>query len=155
MSFHQTHHHYDHFVFNRNSIDQAAMTAPCENEISLIPLEWLDDSRSLVLPPQGLNLWEDAVLPTHKPNRWEDSQHELVSYHHMHSNMGRTLDLPPHELNHGEVHLSSIRAITLVNHSSGGSSVVWMSSHSNAANPTSCPYGSIKSLLHRWHDNTK
>ena len=143
MSFHQPHHHYDHFVFNRDSIDQAAMPAPCATEISLIPLEWLDDSRSLVLPPQGLNLWEDAVLPPHDPNRLEDSRHEHLSCHHMHSNMGRTLDLPPHELNHGEVHLSSIRAITLVNHSSGGSSVVWMSSHSNAVNLTSLPYGSI------------
>ena len=53
---------------------------------------------------------------------------------------GRTLDLPPHELNHGEAHLSSMRAITLVNHSLGGSSVLWMSSHSNAAKPTSFPY---------------
>ena len=44
VSCHQTHHHYDHFVFNHDSIDQAAMTAPCENEISLIPLEWLNDS---------------------------------------------------------------------------------------------------------------
>ena len=44
-------------------------------------------------------LWEDAVLPLHELNHWEDSRHEHLSYHHKHSNMGRTLDLPSHELN--------------------------------------------------------
>ena len=85
MSFHPPHYHYDHFVLNLDSIDQAAMTAPCANEITLIPLEWLD-SRSLVLPPQWLNLWEDAVLPPHEPIRYEDSRHEHLSCHHWHSN---------------------------------------------------------------------
>ena len=104
MSFHRPHRHYDHFVFNLNSIDQAAMTAPCANEISLIPLEWLDDPRSLVLPPHGFNPWEDAALPPHKLNRWEDCRPEHLSCHHLHSSMGRTLHVPPHELNHVEVH---------------------------------------------------
>ena len=36
----------------------------------------------------------------------------------MHSNMGRTLNLPPYEFNHGVVHLSSMRVTTSVNHSS-------------------------------------
>ena len=106
MSFHQPHRHYDHFEFNLDSIDQATMTALHVDKISLTTLEWLVNSRLLVLPPQGLNLWEDAVLPPPEPNRWEDSRHEHLSCHHTHSNMGRTLNLPPHELNHGEVHLS-------------------------------------------------
>ena len=54
----------------------------------------------LVLPPHGLNPWEDAVLPPHEPNRWQDYRHEHMSFHYMYSNMRRTLDLPPHELSH-------------------------------------------------------
>ena len=132
-------------LFNHDSIDQVVMIEPYRKKVGSIIFELVndDDSRLLVLPPQGLSLWEDAVLPPHEPNRWEDSRHEHLSCHHMHSNTGRTLDLPPHELNHREVHLSSMRAITLVNYSSSGPSVVWMSSHSNAAKPTSVPYCSV------------
>ena len=112
MSFHQPHHHYDHFVFNHDSIDQAAMTAPCANEISLIPLEWLDDFRSLVLPPQGLNLLEDAVLPPHEPIAGRTVDMSICptttctqtwggrsTYHHMNSNMGRSVWREPHRSN--------------------------------------------------------
>ena len=107
--------------FNLDSMDQATMMAPYVNKVSLTTLEWNDDSRSHVLPPHGLNPWEDAALPPHELNRWEDSQHKHLSYHHMHSNMGRTLNLPPHELNHREVRL--LRT-TSVNHSAGGTSAV-------------------------------
>ena len=106
------------------------MMAPYVNKVSLTTSEWNDDSRSHVLPPHGLNPWEDAALPPHELNRWEDSQHKHLSYHHMHSNMGRTLNLPPHELNHREVHLSRMRVGTLPNHSSATTQVecLWLRS---------------------------
>ena len=53
-----------------------------------------DDYRSLVLPPHGLNPWEDATLPPHGLNLWEYSRHEPFV-------------LPPHETNHREDALPS------------------------------------------------
>ena len=109
--------------FNLDYMGQATMMAPYVNRVSSTTSEWNEDSRWHVLPPHGLNPWEDAALPPHELNRWEDTQHKHLSHHHMHSNMGRTLNLPLHELNHRKVHLSRIRVATLPNHSSATTQV--------------------------------
>ena len=66
--------------------------------------------RTLHLPPHELNHGEDTPLTT----TWTQSWGGLSTYHHMNSIMGghsyhhlnsimeRALNLPPHELNHGE-----------------------------------------------------
>ena len=113
--------HYDHFFFFfffPNSINQVTKMKQYGNKVGLDGICMDGYYKWLVLPPHGLNPWEDAILPPHELNRWEDYRHEHMSFHYMYLNMRRTLDLPPHELNHWEVHLSSTRGVTVVTHSS-------------------------------------
>ena len=77
-------------VFNLNSTDQATLTEQHVQEGGSTAFKQFEAYRSLALPPHGHNLWEYI-------------RHESFSYHHMKLIIGRTLDLPPHELNHEEV----------------------------------------------------
>ena len=65
----------------------------------------------------GLLTW-GFVLPAHELNHWKDGWPELLSCHHSDSTGGRTLNLPPKELNPWEVHLSTTRVVISSNHSS-------------------------------------
>ena len=66
-----------------NSINQATKMKQYGNKVGLDGICMDGYYKWLVLPPHGLNPWEDAILPPHELNRWEDARHFIVSVKRM------------------------------------------------------------------------
>ena len=148
MLFLQPRPHYYQFWFFPNSIDQAKIMKQYRNEVGLTAFAWMDTRNGLSF--HHMDLTHGRKLSWHHTNSItgriiNPSTCPCTTC----SNMRKTLDLPPHELNHREVHLSSTRSVTVVTHSSPPIQVeclesgLKISNHSNAAKSTSFPYCSM------------